>query len=310
MINYSIIIPHKNIPDLLQRCLDSIPVRDDVQVIVVDDNSDESVVDFSHFPRWEGKNYEYYLTKEGKGAGFARNVGLEHVKGAWLVFLDADDFLLAEVSDIFDEEINTKEDIVFFRPRFVYNDNLELTSKRGGSGYIRYIECYIETGEEMELRTRWHSPWSKFIKTSLVVENDIRFEETKYSNDVMFSTMTGCMARKIVARDKGYYVITERTGSLTSRFCQKEGELEIRSSAFLRAQQIVKENGYPVDERLAICFMRLLFKRDRSQFILFFKAVLKMSEQSRFALINRVFEPNSFVSRVKRGAYVFLASLF
>ncbi|MCI6862195.1 MAG: glycosyltransferase family 2 protein, partial [Prevotella sp.] len=29
-INYSIIIPHKNIPQLLQRCLDSIPIRDDV----------------------------------------------------------------------------------------------------------------------------------------------------------------------------------------------------------------------------------------------------------------------------------------
>ena len=38
MINYSIIIPHKNIPDLLQRCLDSIPRREDVQIID-DDNS-------------------------------------------------------------------------------------------------------------------------------------------------------------------------------------------------------------------------------------------------------------------------------
>ena len=37
---YSFIIPHKNCPNLLQRCVDSIPERDDVQVIVVDDNSD------------------------------------------------------------------------------------------------------------------------------------------------------------------------------------------------------------------------------------------------------------------------------
>lgn len=39
MINYSIIIPHKNIPHLLVRCLDSIPQKDDVQIIVIDDNS-------------------------------------------------------------------------------------------------------------------------------------------------------------------------------------------------------------------------------------------------------------------------------
>ena len=36
---FSIIIPHKEIPDLLMRCLKSIPVSEDIQVIVVDDNS-------------------------------------------------------------------------------------------------------------------------------------------------------------------------------------------------------------------------------------------------------------------------------
>ena len=41
-INYSIIIPHKNIPELLVRCLNSIPEREDIQVIVVDDCSDDA----------------------------------------------------------------------------------------------------------------------------------------------------------------------------------------------------------------------------------------------------------------------------
>ena len=39
MINFSIIVPHKDIPFLLEDCLLSIPQRDDVQIIVVDDNS-------------------------------------------------------------------------------------------------------------------------------------------------------------------------------------------------------------------------------------------------------------------------------
>ena len=38
MVLYSIIIPTKNIPNLLHRCLNSIPTREDIQVIVVDDN--------------------------------------------------------------------------------------------------------------------------------------------------------------------------------------------------------------------------------------------------------------------------------
>ena len=96
MINYSIIIPHKNTPNYLLRCLDSIPLRDDVQVIVVDDNSNPEKVDFDHFPQWKGKHYEYYLTKEGRGAGFARNIGLEHAVGKWLLFADADDFFAVD----------------------------------------------------------------------------------------------------------------------------------------------------------------------------------------------------------------------
>lgn len=72
----TVLIPHKNNQVLLEKCLSSIPLRDDIQVIVVDDNSDPEIVDFNHFPRWSGINYECYFTKEGRGAGFARNEGL------------------------------------------------------------------------------------------------------------------------------------------------------------------------------------------------------------------------------------------
>mgnify|MGYP003305656243 CR=1 FL=1 len=92
MINYSIIIPHKNIPLLLQRCLDSIPIRDDLEVIVVDDDSDPSLVDFDSFPGKDRKDVEIVLDKMGKGAGASRNIGLSRAKGKWVVFCDADDF--------------------------------------------------------------------------------------------------------------------------------------------------------------------------------------------------------------------------
>ena len=90
--NYSIIIPHKNIPKLLQRCLDSIPQRDDVQVIIVDDNSDPSIVDFEKFPGLKRKNTIVVFDKSSKGAGHARNIGIERSNSKWLIFADADDF--------------------------------------------------------------------------------------------------------------------------------------------------------------------------------------------------------------------------
>lgn len=55
--------------------MNSIPRRTDIQIIVVDDNNDPKKVDFEHFPGVGEKCVKVYFTKEGKGAGYARNMG-------------------------------------------------------------------------------------------------------------------------------------------------------------------------------------------------------------------------------------------
>ena len=92
VVNYSIIIPHYDIPDLLVRCLKSIPVREDVQVIVVDDYSPGNEEYAARYPELTRPFVEFYTTASHGGAGCARNVGLQHARGRWLAFADADDF--------------------------------------------------------------------------------------------------------------------------------------------------------------------------------------------------------------------------
>ena len=64
IINYSIIIPHKNTPNLLQQCLDSIPYRDDIQIIVVDDNSEDktNISDTSTFDKIQKQRHDQRKT--------------------------------------------------------------------------------------------------------------------------------------------------------------------------------------------------------------------------------------------------------
>ena len=196
MIYYTIIIPHKNTPDLLQFCLDSIPVRDDVQVIVVDDDSSTDIVDFDHFPNWKGTHYEFYRTKEGKGAGYERNVGLEHAEGKWITFVGADDFLLPGVGGIFDEEKETDVDLVFFRPKAVMLDDKVTESKRGDQ-YNRLIDRFMLSQDETEIRCRWLSDANKFYSLRMIRDNGIRFDEIRYSNDNVFSVTAGVCAEKV-----------------------------------------------------------------------------------------------------------------
>lgn len=205
-IDYSIIIPHKNIPELLQRCLNSIPQRSDIQIIIVDDDSSSEIVDFENFPGLDRDGVEILFTKEGKGAGYARNCGLQRAKGNWIIFADADDFFNPCFMSAVDEYRNTDYDIVFFESNTVDSDTLEILSKR--------LNLSNGVGAEERLRYRHFVPWGKMISRCLIETNSISFDETMVSNDVMFSVKAGYYASKITACYREVYCATVRQNSL------------------------------------------------------------------------------------------------
>lgn len=206
--NYTIIIPHKNIPKLLQRCLDSIPERPDVQVIVVDDNSDPAIVDFGNFPGKDRKNTEVYLTKEGKGAGYARNVGLRYAKGKWLLFADADDYYNTNFIGILDIYINSDNDIVFFN---ISNSNAK------SSISTKYENYFEGKGNVDDIRLIW-VPWNKMFSCNLIKRNNICFDEIPVGNDAMFCLNANNMAKKIsVIKEQLYVYTSDNTNSISLR---------------------------------------------------------------------------------------------
>lgn len=309
MINYSIIIPHKNSAELLEYCLATIPVRDDVQVIVVDDNSEQKKVDFAHFPQWAGKNYEYYFTKEGKGAGYARNVGLEHAKGKWILFVDADDFLLPIIDGIFDECVNSDADLIYFRPQAVMLEDRETYSTRADA-YNNIIDEYLATGDETKLRVRFFSPTCKIIKRELVEENHIRFDEIKYSNDVLFAVKIGCAAKKIQVSEQSYYMITECKNSLRANFNKKKGEVEIRGDAFFRASEIIVQNCYSFNKQEGYSYLTLLLLQNKKLFAKYFRWTKQIMKRSTLELLYEMFKANRIKSKIKRISYAIYVLTF
>lgn len=188
-MSFSIIIPHRNCPDLLQRCLDSIPVREDIQIVVVDDNSDPSVVDFDHFPGKDRTDVLIVYTKEGKGAGYARNIGLEYATGEWIVFADADDrFFSRELIKLFDIVYPEDADVVLYQFKFY----------RGDGSFFIYPEIeapddseaihLIVSHQTNDLCRMAVMPWAKMVRREHLDKHDIRFDEIKWGNDMIYST--------------------------------------------------------------------------------------------------------------------------
>lgn len=237
--NYSIIIPHHNTPDLLKRCISSIPEREDIEVLVVDDNSDTQYTQQIAQICQQRANVCLTLTKDGKGAGYARNVALKQARGKWVLFADADDYFLPDAWTYLDKHLQDKADIIYFHATCRYSDTNE-----PGDRHIhlaRIIDEYIahpNDTTEGHLRYNYNEPWGKMIRASIIHNNAIVFDETRWANDLHFSTMVGASAKTITATQETIYCVTIAHGSLVhqhsleSRRCRYE--VILRNNAYLR----------------------------------------------------------------------------
>ena len=213
---FTIIIPHKNIPNLLQRCLDSIPKRDDLRIIVVDDNSDPNIVDFSCFPGLNAPQCKIIFTKEGKGAGYARNVALQNIDSKWVLFADADDYFSNDLNIFLEEYKNSETDLIFY-------ENITIDNETG-----LYLEKDLMVKEYAKqssilnnynpLRYMTHAPWTKMVSVELIKKYNIKFQEIHAANDVWFATQVGYFANNILISNLKIYVRTIRKGSLFYSF--------------------------------------------------------------------------------------------
>lgn len=216
----TLIIPIYNTYDKLVRLLESIPLDARIQIIIVDDHSDITEENREYIEREKSKRELLYVStpKGKKGAGSARNVALPMALGEWLVFADSDDYYAKDSIDRFLEDlmlVTGDVDIVFCR-HICADDSL---NEDGGNNELsKYVDNFRITGDrksELWLRCRYHVPWGRAIRRSMVVDNDFRFDEVRFANDVMFSIKTGLAARNILAFDYNLYVYVSNSGSLT-----------------------------------------------------------------------------------------------
>ena len=212
-MNFTVIIPHKNIPLLLERLIKSIPMRDDLEIIVVDDHSDADVV--GQLKSIERDNLKMILNQECHGAGYARNCALPLAKGKWVLFADSDDFFNPEFNDFLNEYVNSDADIIYFNANSVDTDTYELSNRV--DHLHEFIEEYHKDKNKGELIMRYlfTEPWCKMVKREIIESHHIKFEETSIRNDVRYSYLVGHYAAKIIVDDRQLYCVTTRQNSVS-----------------------------------------------------------------------------------------------
>lgn len=111
----SVIIPVYNQEELVIRCLDSIPKHDDMEIIAIDDGSEDNTLKVLKDYAKKCPQLKVVSFKQNKGVSAARNKGLNLAQGDFILFIDSDDYIYGDVFDeIYNEELGHSIDIVFY----------------------------------------------------------------------------------------------------------------------------------------------------------------------------------------------------
>lgn len=213
IINFTIIIPHRNLLHLLERMLNSIPMRDDLEILVVDDHSNPEVLE--KLGGIERKNLTKVMNQQCNGAGYARNYALPLAKGKWLLFADSDDFFNNGFNDFLDKYKDSDADIVYFNANSVDTDTYEVSNRADHLHEFHEIYQKDKVRGELIMRCMFTEPWCKMIKRDLINKYSIRFDTTAIHEDVKFACLVGRYAKKVLVDNRQLYCVTSRADSLS-----------------------------------------------------------------------------------------------
>lgn len=124
----SVIIPIHNNENYLSDCINSILFQsmiDRIEIICVDDGSTDKSLDLINRFREQNENI-VIIHQENKGAGFARNHGLEVATGQYIMFIDGDDFYADNhsIEKLYNCIIEKKKDICYGNMFRMYKDRI------------------------------------------------------------------------------------------------------------------------------------------------------------------------------------------
>ena len=169
----SIIIPLHNGEDTIIRAVKSVInsrlYRDLIEIIIVENGSTDQSFEIAQKLATENSNIR--VLKSDKGTSFARNLGIEKSKGKWLIFLDADDYLLESDLDIIVENLITN------------NTDLCVYNYEKGSKKIELFSEDVELIDNLNPfivkslsePTKYMTVWGKAFNKRIIAESELKF---------------------------------------------------------------------------------------------------------------------------------------
>ena len=218
MPKVSVIVPVYNVSAYLERCLDSLvnQTLKSIEIIVVNDGSTDQSQDIIDT---YAKNYPKIIKaykKENGGLSDARNFGINKAKGAFLGFVDSDDFVeITMFEKLYNRATETDSDLVVCAHNAITltpKNNIKKISPRILQNGQYYGKSIFESPEILAFSRSY--AWNKLYKRE-IFEN-FEFPKGQFFEDsaVVYNILSA--ARKIeLVNEPLYNYVVGREGAIT-----------------------------------------------------------------------------------------------
>lgn len=254
MVRYSFLVPYWNLePWMLQRLLDSIPHRVDVEILVLDNASDN--VDRVHFPGQDDPNTRVIFQTERKSVGQCRNELIEQAQGEWIIFADADDRFFTDELERLMEMAQTEDyDLIYWGLQQLFPDGTVIDDSLGYHGTA--IEPL--TDKVYLLEHKYESPHKMVRRQVLMTHPDIRFDEIPIYEDVAYSIQLLLNAERVGVYPPMIYQYIRRDTSTLAKKWPVEVLDDVLQHTFLILDTL-RQHHYPIvgQETTKGCLIRL-----------------------------------------------------
>ena len=216
----SVIVPVFNAEPYLRRCLQSIRCQDyqKIEVILIDDGSTDQSSDICRSFVEVDRRF-YLFTQKNRGVSNARNLGLEKVKGTYLLFVDSDDYIKESyITKLWTTLKMSDADMVVcdYRQECLWTDEMDMFHYTAPMGTYRKRE-YINILSKCPGAHYFGVLWNKIYRTEFIRSRNLKFDTgLALGEDFTFNMEYISLIKKVrVIDDKLYVYSWKNPSSLT-----------------------------------------------------------------------------------------------
>lgn len=217
----TIIIPVYNVKEYLKECIDSIISLKGIEIIIIDDGSNDGSEQICNYYQENKKNVKV-IHKKNEGPAVARNIGLRMATGKYIAFLDSDDKVktqelqkvinnICKKQDEEDVLLGEKFTIIFPRKttKEVESKMNLLHADRG----TNILEKFLPNSM-LSMNYVWLNMYSR----KFIIENNIFFDEDVHlGEDTDWLIKVILKANRVNVIENSYYIYRgNRRGSIVT----------------------------------------------------------------------------------------------